>query len=72
MACNRDELLTRGAALAPSIRLPGERRVTMPVDPDSGGTWIAASDAGLVFTLLNVNSDTDANANAGGPSHGAG
>lgn len=26
----------------------------MPIDPDGGGTWIAANDAGLVFTLLNV------------------
>ena len=44
----------------------------MPVDPESGGTWIAASDAGLVFTLLNVNSDTAADANAGGPSRRGG
>ena len=72
VACNRDELLTRGAALAPSVRVLGERRVTMPVDPESGGTWIAASDAGLVFTLLNVNSDTAADVNAGGPSRRGG
>lgn len=26
----------------------------MPVDPESGGTWIAVNDAGLVMTLLNV------------------
>jgi hypothetical protein len=26
----------------------------MPIDPLSGGTWIAASDAGLILTLLNV------------------
>jgi hypothetical protein len=26
----------------------------MPIDPDSGGTWVAANDAGLVFALMNV------------------
>lgn len=55
VACNRDERLTRCAAVPPSIRTLAGRRVVMPVDPDSGGTWIAASDAGLVFALLNAN-----------------
>jgi hypothetical protein len=27
----------------------------MPIDPQSGGTWIAVNDAGLVMTLLNAN-----------------
>jgi len=27
----------------------------MPIDPESGGTWIAANDAGVVFALLNAN-----------------
>jgi hypothetical protein len=27
----------------------------MPIDPESGGTWIAANDAGIVFALLNAN-----------------
>jgi hypothetical protein len=26
----------------------------MPVDPQGGGTWVAANDAGLAFALLNV------------------
>jgi hypothetical protein len=55
VACNRDERLSRAMALVPSVHEIGERRVVMPVDPDSGGTWIAASDAGLVFALLNAN-----------------
>jgi hypothetical protein len=27
----------------------------MPTDPDSGGTWIAANDGGVVFAILNAN-----------------
>jgi hypothetical protein len=27
----------------------------MPIDPASGGTWIAVNDAGVGFTLLNLN-----------------
>lgn len=55
LACNRDELRTRPAALAPAVRRFGERLAILPVDPQSGGTWVAASDAGLAFSLLNVN-----------------
>jgi hypothetical protein len=55
VACNRDELDRRAAALPPAIHRAGERRVLMPIDPESGGTWIAANDAGLVFALLNSN-----------------
>jgi hypothetical protein len=54
VACNRDERNTRLPALGPSVHAFGHRRVLMPIDPDSGGTWIAASDAGLVFALLNA------------------
>lgn len=55
MACNRDELRTRPAALPPERRRCGARTAIMPVDPVSDGTWIAVNDAGLVLTLLNVN-----------------
>ncbi|MEP0848557.1 MAG: NRDE family protein [Phycisphaerae bacterium] len=55
LACNRDELRTRPAAFPPAVRRFGERSAILPVDPQSGGTWIAASDAGLAFSLLNVN-----------------
>ena len=51
--CNRDELRTRPPALPPEVRVFGARRAIMPVDPVSGGTWIAVNDAGLVMTLLN-------------------
>jgi hypothetical protein len=55
VACNRDERLTREPALPPTIWAAGVRRALMPIDPPSGGTWIAANDAGLVFVLLNAN-----------------
>jgi hypothetical protein len=37
------------------VHLIGDRRALMPIDGASGGTWIAASDAGLVMALLNIN-----------------
>lgn len=57
LACNRDELRTRPAALAPVRQTCGGREALMPIDPPSGGTWIGVNDAGLVATLLNVNLD---------------
>jgi hypothetical protein len=53
VVCNRDEVRTRAEALPPSACTLGVRRAVMPIDPVSGGTWIAASDAGVVMTLLN-------------------
>ena len=54
LACNRDELTARAAALPPTITRIGPRLAIMPVDPDSGGTWIGVNDAGLACALLNV------------------
>jgi hypothetical protein len=42
--------------LSPRIQQFGLRRAILPVDPTSGGTWVAVNDAGLALTLLNVNS----------------
>jgi hypothetical protein len=56
LACNRDELRSRAAALPPRIEHFGPRRAILPVDPTSGGTWVAVNDAGLALALLNVNS----------------
>jgi hypothetical protein len=64
VVCNRDELLTRAPALPPALWAAGARRVLMPIDPASGGTWIAANDAGLVFVVLNANHGTSAPAGA--------
>lgn len=53
VVCNRDELRTRAPALPPRLRQFGDARAITPIDPTSGGTWIAVNDAGIVFTLLN-------------------
>jgi hypothetical protein len=55
LACNRDELSTRPAALPPVLRTIGERQAVFPVDPVSDGTWIAVNDSGLALALLNNN-----------------
>jgi len=54
LACNRDELVSRAPALPPTTGKSGNRVTVMPVDPESGGTWIGANDSGLVCALLNV------------------
>ncbi|MCI0738305.1 MAG: NRDE family protein [Gemmataceae bacterium] len=56
IACNRDEARQRPPALLPQLRLFGQRWAILPVDPASGGTWIAINDAGLAMVLLNQNS----------------
>lgn len=55
VVCNRDESRLRGVALPPRLRQFGNCSAFMPIDPVSDGTWIAASDAGLVLVLMNVN-----------------
>ena len=55
LVSSRDELRRRPDALAPLVQIVEGRRVVMPLDPESGGTWIAANESGLVFALLNVN-----------------
>ncbi len=54
IACNRDESRSRPDALPPVVRAAGQRQIILPVDPQSGGTWIGASDAGLAAVLLNA------------------
>lgn len=51
---NRDELRSRSVAMPPRIVRLGGRDAIMPVDTDSGGSWIAVNDGGLVFAVLNV------------------
>jgi uncharacterized protein with NRDE domain len=55
LVCNRDESRTRADALPPVVQTIEGRRAVMPLDPDSGGSWIAVNENGLVFTLLNAN-----------------
>lgn len=68
VAMNRDELRTRPAAWPPEVRRFGRRRALLPVDPVSDGTWIAASDAGLIGAVLNV---TERSESVAAPSAGA-
>lgn len=58
LACNRDEQLSHPIALPPQVSRFGHHQAVLPIDPASGGTWIAASDAGLAFVLLNINPES--------------
>jgi hypothetical protein len=60
VVCNRDELRSRAIATPPTVERCGARQAILPRDPQAGGTWIAANDAGLVFVLLNATSCNDA------------
>jgi hypothetical protein len=51
---NRDERRLRPVARPPAIQTRAGASVVWPEDPLSGGTWIAATDAGLALALLNV------------------
>jgi uncharacterized protein with NRDE domain len=53
MVVNRDELSSRAAARPPLVVRTAAGRAVMPIDPQGGGTWAAATDTGLVFALLN-------------------
>lgn len=58
LAHSRDESRERPAALPPRLVRPTGgpvRRALMPIDPGSGGTWVAVTDAGLALAILNVN-----------------
>jgi hypothetical protein len=66
VVCNRDELRQRPPAMPPEWRTihdaaPGSAdqngRAVWPTDLAAGGTWFAASERGLVLSLLNYNPD---------------
>jgi len=53
---NRDEHRSRAPALPPALRdTPGAVRALWPLDPVGEGTWVASTEHGVVFTLLNGN-----------------
>jgi hypothetical protein len=52
LGMNRDEKLTRPAALPPRCVKRGARVVICPAEP-GGGTWIALNDRGASFALIN-------------------
>ena len=55
LVSNRDEQRTRARAFPPSLLTFDGVRVLAPLDPESGGTWIACNELGLAVSLLNVN-----------------
>ncbi len=59
VVCNRDERHDRADASPPRWRTIRGVRVIYPADGEAGGTWIAASESGLVLSLLNVNLTPD-------------
>ncbi|MBA2422061.1 MAG: NRDE family protein [Chitinophagales bacterium] len=53
LTSNRDETIRRGRATPPGEFSYQEAKVICPIDPLSGGTWIAASANGTISCLLN-------------------
>ena len=69
---NRDERRDRAPARPPRRWRGNGETFTAPVDGDAGGTWIAATDSGVVLALLN-HDRPDHSAVAGlGPGKGVG
>ncbi len=54
LAMNRDERITRGQAIPPTVVEIDSVQALYPRDVQ-GGTWIAASSRGITFALLNWN-----------------
>lgn len=50
---NRDENKNRAPAAAPQMERVEGVRFLAPLDPDGGGTWIAANEYGISLCLLN-------------------
>lgn len=53
LTSNRDEMTTRPAALTPQKYHVGNKSLTFPKDPLSGGTWFVVEEGGLMAVLLN-------------------
>ena len=53
VAFNRDEFRIRCPGLPPRQVTTGPHDAVMPIDPQSGGTWIGGNSAGLVLGILN-------------------
>src|SRR5262245_27353408 len=53
LLCNRDERHTRDPSLAPEIQDSPCMRFIAPIDVETGGSWVAANEAGLCFSLVN-------------------
>ena len=55
VAMNRDEQLSRLIALPPAIHASARSKAIYPLDVE-GGTWIAVTESGTTWALLNRNS----------------
>lgn len=55
LVTNRDVPRSRAPSRPPAWRTVQHARAVWPTDPDGGGTWVGASDRGLVLCLLNKN-----------------
>lgn len=53
LVCNRDEQRSRALALPPQHYSSQGVDYLAPLDPDSGGTWVAVNQAGILCVLLN-------------------
>jgi hypothetical protein len=54
---NRDERRSRAAGLPPQLQHAAGVDYLAPIDPESGGTWFAATARGLLLALLNRSVD---------------
>ncbi len=54
---NRDERRARAVGLAPRLQRAAGVDYLAPLDPESGGTWFAATGRGLLLVLLNRSVD---------------
>lgn len=50
---NRDERRSRAVGLAPRLHQAAGIAYLAPIDPESGGTWFAATGRGLLLAILN-------------------
>jgi uncharacterized protein with NRDE domain len=53
LTSNRDEHIQRKNALAPVVETINNKKIIFPKDAKAGGTWFAASEAGIIAVLLN-------------------
>jgi Transport and Golgi organisation 2 len=60
LVMNRDEQRLRPQAWPPQFSEVGGLHVVWPVDPVGKGTWVAASQAGLLFALINLHTGPQA------------
>lgn len=57
---SRDELRDRSVELEPSWHELGDgTKASYPIDPDRGGTWVAAHENGFYIGLINLNLSDD-------------